>query len=198
MAVVLTVTAPGPAALAELWARLGGHHAHVDIVGDDISIHVDLTPPQPEPEDEDLAEPVPDEDLDDPVEVVRQTYIAEAEAAEAGHDDELEHDGDTVDVGEVQEVEPEASTGEPTLRDEIVAVLDAHPDRTFTVAEVYEHVDGSTTGSVGATLKWLVNNGRARRVARGQYQALGGATDTDRSAVHDARRQAAAAAMYSS
>lgn len=192
MAIVLTVVADGPAALAELWGHLGGNKAEVDIVGDEMFIAVDLTTPEPEPEDEDLAEPVPDEDLDDPVEVVRQTYIAEAEAAEAGHDDELEHDGDTVDVGEVQEVEPEASTGKPTLRDEIVAVLNRQPDRTFTVAEVHEHVDGSTSGSVGATLKWLVNNGKARRVARGQYQAL------DRTAVHDARRQAAAAAMFGS
>lgn len=187
MAIVLTVVADGPAALAELWGHLGGHKAEVDIVGDEMFIAVDLTTPEPVEDDEDLAEPVPDEDLADPVEVVRQTYIAEAEAAEAGHD------GHTVDVGQVEEVnEPEPSTGEPTLRDEIVAVLNRQPDRTFTVAEVYEHVDGSTTGSVGATLKWLVNNGKARRVTRGQYQAL------DRTAVHDARRQAAAAAMYSS
>jgi hypothetical protein len=180
MAIVLTVVADGPAALAELWGHLGGNKAEVDIVGDEMFIAVDLTTPEPEPEaqvEEVLSHPI---HRDGPWE----------DAEEAPEPD---HDGHTVDVGQVEEVnEPEPSTGEPTLRDEIVAVLNRQPDRTFTVAEVYEHVDGSTTGSVGATLKWLVNNGRARRVARGQYQAL------DRSAVHDARRQAAAAAMYSS
>lgn len=192
MAIVLTVVADGPAALAELWGHLGGHKAEVDIVGDEMFIAVDLTTPEPEPGEDPYGELTPEQEAQ-VEEVLAHPIHPEGPWEDAEEAPEPDHDGHTVDVGEVEEVtDPEPSTGEPTLRYEIVAVLNRQPDRTFTVAEVYEHVDGSTTGSVGATLKWLVNNGKARRVTRGQYQAL------DRTAVHDARRQAAAAAMYSS
>jgi len=145
VAVVLTVTAPGPAALAELWARLGGHHAHVDIVGDDISIHVDLTPPQPEPDQAD------------------------------------DHDGHTVDVGEVEVSEPAAEvvaidrkarqqhpTG-TTLAAQILDLFHSEPATEFTPSDVLDHLD-ATYGGISGTIATLVRNGKIQRVGRGQYK----------------------------
>jgi hypothetical protein len=89
------------------------------------------------------------------------------------------------------EPEPEPVKG-GTLRDHIVTLLRSQPNRTWTPGQVYEHIDDSTEGSIAQTLVWLTNNNQVQRVARGQYQAI------DRTATHDARRQAAAAGMFSS
>lgn len=162
MAVVLTVTAPGPAALAELWARLGGHHAQVDIVGDDISISVDLTTPaDDEPDDE------ADEDLVDPVEVVRQTYIAEAEAAE-----EPEPQAANV-VGIDRKARAEHPTG-GTLVAKVLGVFAAEPGQTFSPSDIIDGLDeqGVSYSGVTSTLVGLVRNGQVERVGRGQYRAV--------------------------
>jgi hypothetical protein len=79
-----------------------------------------------------------------------------------------------------------------TIRDQVQQLLDANPTRTFTLAQVFEHIDDTTEGSIGQVLKKLTDAGRIRRVARGQYQAI------DRTTIHDRRRQAAAAGMFGS
>ena len=171
MAVVLTGTAPGPAALAELWARLGGHHAHVDIVGDDISIHVDLTPPQPEP-------------VEDPV-----VGSFDDELADLGHE-ELEdqaddHDGHTVDVGAAEVSQPAAAavaidrTARPphptgtTLAAQILDLFHSEPATEFTPSDVLDHLDatGATYGGISGTIATLVRNGKIQRVGFRQYKA---------------------------
>lgn len=167
MAVVLTVTAPGPAALAELWARLGGHHAHVDIVGDDISIHVDLTPPDPDPEMDDDA-------------VVGSFGDALVDALL-----DVLLDGHTVDVGEVEVSEPAAEvvaidrkaraehpTG-TTLAAQILDLFHSEPATEFTPSDVLDHLDatGATYGGISGTIATLVRNGKIQRVGRGKYKA---------------------------
>lgn len=170
MAVVLTVTAPGPAALAELWARLGGHHAHVDIVGDDISIHVDLTPPQPEP-------------VEDPV-----VGSFDDELADLGHEeleDQADEPEDQVDDIAEQEPEPAAEvvaidrkarqqhpTG-TTLAAQILDLFNSEPATEFTPSDVLDHLyaTGATYGGISGTIATLVRNGKIQRVGRGKYKA---------------------------
>jgi hypothetical protein len=145
VAVVLTVTAPGPAALAELWARLGGHRAQVDIVGDDISIHVDLTPPEA------VAEDLAAQDA------------AEAEAAEA----------DVVSIDRNARANHPTSTIRPdTAGDRVLAVLASDPTSTFTPADLAEQLPDIAYGTLTGQLATLVRTGKVRRRGRGQYQAV--------------------------
>ena len=167
MAVVLTVVADGPAALAELWGHLGGSKAEVDIVGDDISIHVDLTPPDPDPE------------LDDDA-VVGSFGDALVDALL-----DVLLDGHTVDVGEVEVSEPAAEvvaidrkaraehpTG-TTLAAQILDLFHSEPATEFTPSDVLDHLDatGATYGGISGTIATLVRNGKIQRVGRGKYKA---------------------------
>lgn len=165
MAVVLTVVADGPAALAELWGHLGGSKAEVDIVGDDISIHVDLTPPEPEP----VEDPVVGSFGDALVDALLDVLL----------------DGHTVDVGEVEVSEPAAEvvaidrkaraehpTG-TTLAAQILDLFHSEPATEFTPSDVLDHLDatGATYGGISGTIATLVRNGKIQRVGRGKYKA---------------------------
>lgn len=176
MAIVLTVVADGPAALAELWGHLGGNKAEVDIVGDEMFIAVDLTTPEPEPEaqvEEVLSHPI---HRDGPWE----------DAEEAPEPD---HDGHTVDVGQVEEVEAEAEVvpidagsrakhpaGKAVDADScagaILAALTAEPDVQFTVMDIVAAVDGYKESTIKFTTAQLTRDGQIARVGRGLYQAV--------------------------
>lgn len=186
MAIVLTVVAAGPAALAELWARLGGHHAHVDIVGDDISIHVDLTPPDPDPEldDDAYGELTPEQEAQ-VEEVLSHPIYPEGPWEDAEEAPEPDHDGHTVDVGEVEVSEPAAEvvaidrkarqqhpTG-TTLAAQILDLFHSEPATEFTPSDVLDHLDatGATYGGISGTIATLVRNGKIQRVGRGKYKA---------------------------
>lgn len=177
MAIVLTVVADCPAALAELWGHLGGNKAEVDIVGDEMFIAVDLTTPKPEPEpvDVEACDPV------DSFTILDRDHVRV--------DPEPEHDGDTVDVGEVQVVEPEAEVvpidagsrakhpaGKAPDADScagaILAALSAEPDVQFTVMDIVLAVDGYKESTIKFTTAQLTRDGQIARVGRGLYQAV--------------------------
>lgn len=166
MAVVLTVTAPGPAALAELWARLGGHHAQVDIVGDDISIHVDLTPPGAaddlEPEEDLVDQLAPIEDDDDPEPHEQAEDIAEPEP-----------DADVVAIDrKARDKHPAGkATDGPTCAEAILAIFNAEPAIEFSIMDVVDSIDGHKESTVKFTIAQLLRNNQIQRVGRGMYQA---------------------------
>lgn len=170
MSVSMTILADRPALVAEVYNLLAEHLQTVAIEGDDVLFEF----------------------------VIGDVAVEEAlaEEYETAQTDELR--AVTWDVTETHTrmlsdeeiVEPvEEAEEPPSLRQQITDLLNAQPDRQFTAAVVAEHVEGNA-GSVAATLKWLSGHDGIRRVDRGLYQAL------DRTAVHDARRQAAAAGMF--
>jgi hypothetical protein len=166
MAIVLTVVADGPAALAELWGHLGGSKAEVDIVGDDISIHVDLTPPEPEPAD--------DEDPDGGHLVDQLAPIPTDDEPEDQVDDIAEQEPEP--AAEVVAIDRKARQQHPTgttLATQILDLFNSEPATEFTPSDVLDHLDatGATYGGISGTIATLVRNGKIQRVGRGKYKA---------------------------
>lgn len=165
MAIVVTITADSPAQLAPMWAGLGGHAATVNLDTDHMWIDVDMRH-----SDEEGTEPFEPADPEPHVELEDQA------------DD---HDGHTVDVGEVEVSEPAAEvvaidrkarqqhpTG-TTLAAQILDLFHSEPATEFTPSDVLDHLDatGSTYGGVSGTIATLVRSGQLERVGRGKYQA---------------------------
>jgi hypothetical protein len=208
MAINLQVVADVPAELAPIWDQLRGDRAQVDIRDDDMFIVLDLRQPTDPTELLcDLAVATVVDDSGEEIEWVGCRLLKDHDGPHFHHefgayDDEGNLAGSGVDEPEPDSPlldettdphEPERQAAQadepPTLRERVLATVNGHPDRTFTLAQIYEHLEGENQGSVAASVQWLVSHDRIRRIGRGQYQAL------DRTAVHDARRQAAAEAM---
>lgn len=206
MAVQLTVVAASPAELASIWGQLGGRAATVDLQGDDVHITVDLryafteddiaAVVGPESGDKACAIVEPhhcDQPHDDPYGELTPEQEAQVEEVLSHpihpegpwEDAEHEHDGDTVDVGEVVEPEPQADIvpidagsrakhpAGGTLASKVLTLLQSSPDEEFTPSDVLDSLDaeGATYGGISGTIATLVRNGQIQRVGRGKYKA---------------------------
>lgn len=161
---MLTIVAPGPAALAELWGHLGGHHTQVDIVGDDMSISVDLTDTDPEPHvDVDLVDELAPIEDDDDEEIVEPTPAA------------VEHIVAQAEVVSIdsksRERHPAKQDGELTCSEAIVAMLAAEPDATFSIMDIVLALPAFKESTVKFTTAQLTRDGRIARAERGLYRA---------------------------
>lgn len=99
--------------------------------------------------------------------------------------------GTPVEVKTDHAVDAPAVDPELPMTKQILALPNSQPDKVWTSPLVAEHIDG-TTGTISTVMGAMAKAGRITKVARGQYQAI------DRTAVHDRRRQAAAAGMFGS
>lgn len=99
----------------------------------------------------------------------------------------LQHDGDSIDVGEVQVAQPEpereaevvpiddgSRTKHPaggTLASKVLTLLQSSPGEEFTPSDIFDEIEDSTYGGVQSTIAGLVRNGQVERVGRGKYTA---------------------------
>lgn len=179
MSVTMTILADRPSQVAEVYQLLAEHLSTVAIEDDDVVFEFVIG-------DEAIEHALAEEH-----EQVQDPYGELTPEQEAQVEEVLSHpiypEGPWDDAEEAPR-QPEVDSSRP-LTKQIAALLNAQPDKVWTSPMVAEHVDG-TTGTISTAMAAMAKDGRITKVARGQYQAI------DRSALHDARRQAAAAGMF--
>jgi hypothetical protein len=177
MSVTLTILADSPSMVERVFDLLSDHLTGATIDGDDVLFEFVLG-------DEAIEEALAGEHDAVQAEARPVTWDVTETSTRVLSEEEIDEPAEQ-QAAAIRE----RNGSNPSATDRIVELLTQHPDRTFTSAQVSEHLPDINSGSVPALLNQEVGRERITKAARGQYQAI------DRSAVHDARRRAAAEAM---